>query len=500
MEARTAELARKTNETDIKVAINLDDKMNQKININTAKKVGWTLDLSCQGDLHIDDHHTAEDTGIALGMAFKQALGVPKGIQRFGNAYCPLDEALSRAVVDISGRPFADINLDLKREKIGELSTEMIPHVLQSFAGAAGITLHVDVLKGQNDHHKAESAFKALAVAIKQAVSRTGTDDIPSTKEVTGLLTVLVIALYYLFHLPFAKKCLFLSYEISDNQYGKGYDDVYYVGYWAVTLTCLRASAMKFIFLPLGQWWGMNGLKRQRYAEQGWMFSYYIIFWLIGMWIMYNAPHWMNTAHYWIDYPHLMMSKQMKMYYLLQLAFWIQQMYTIHVEKRRKDYEAMVTHHFITITLLVSSYATNFTRIGNAVLCCMDLCDVFLSLAKILKYMGYTTLCDFVFALFAVSWPITRHVLFSIIIWATAVEPSQYLDMKWEPEKGKYFTPLTQKIYISLFLALNMIMVYWFIMIVNVIIRVSQGKNAEDTRSDDEDEAVELEKDKVKKM
>ncbi|KAG1466640.1 hypothetical protein G6F56_004651 [Rhizopus delemar] len=196
MEARTATLSRNTNETKIQVAINLDDKMDQKININTgigfldhmfhalAKHGGWSLDLSCQGDLHIDDHHTAEDTGIALGMAFKQALGVPKGIQRFGHAYCPLDEALSRAVVDISGRPFADINLDLKREKIGELSTEMIPHVLESFAGSAGITLHVDVLKGRNDHHKAESSFKALAVAIKQAVSRTGTNDVPSTKGV----------------------------------------------------------------------------------------------------------------------------------------------------------------------------------------------------------------------------------------------------------------------------------------------------------------------------
>jgi imidazoleglycerol-phosphate dehydratase len=136
-----------------------------------AKHGGWSLTLHCNGDLHIDDHHTAEDTAIALGMAFKKALGTPKGIKRFGSAFCPLDEvsnehfysvpvltidvkALSRAVVDISGRPFADINLDLKREMVGTLSTEMIPHVLSSFAFGAGITLHVDVLKGNNDHHK----------------------------------------------------------------------------------------------------------------------------------------------------------------------------------------------------------------------------------------------------------------------------------------------------------------------------------------------------------
>ncbi|KAF9967713.1 imidazoleglycerol-phosphate dehydratase [Mortierella alpina] len=149
-----------------------------------AKHSGWSLSLKCKGDLHIDDHHTAEDTAIALGMAFKQALGEPRGIKRFGSAYCPLDEALSRAVVDISGRPFADINLGLKREMIGTLSCEMIPHVLESFAQAGGITLHVDVLKGFNDHHRAESAFKALAVALKNAVERTGTNDVPSTKGV----------------------------------------------------------------------------------------------------------------------------------------------------------------------------------------------------------------------------------------------------------------------------------------------------------------------------
>ncbi|KAF9434994.1 imidazoleglycerol-phosphate dehydratase [Entomortierella beljakovae] len=194
--ARTATISRKTNETDIQITLAMDCAGAQVIEIDSgigfldhmfhalAKHSGWSLSVKCVGDLHIDDHHTAEDTAIALGMAFKQALGEPRGIRRFGSAYCPLDEALSRAVVDISGRPFADINLDLKREKIGALSCEMIPHVFQSFAQAAGITLHVDVLKGSNDHHKAESAFKALAVAIKTAVERTGTNDVPSTKGV----------------------------------------------------------------------------------------------------------------------------------------------------------------------------------------------------------------------------------------------------------------------------------------------------------------------------
>lgn len=132
----------------------------------------------------VDDHHTAEDVCIALGSAFYTALGTPVGIARFGSAYCPLDEALSRAVVDISFRPFSVIDLGLKREKIGDLSCEMIPHCMQSFAQAAKITLHVDCLRGDNDHHRAESAFKALAVAVRMATARVAgrEGEVPSTK------------------------------------------------------------------------------------------------------------------------------------------------------------------------------------------------------------------------------------------------------------------------------------------------------------------------------
>ena len=113
-----------------------------------------------------------------------QALGERRGIVRFGYAYAPLDEALSRAVVDISGRPFASVALGLKREMLGQLSTEMIPHFLHSLATSSMLTLHVDVLKGENDHHRAESAFKALAVALRAAIQQDGTSLVPSTKGV----------------------------------------------------------------------------------------------------------------------------------------------------------------------------------------------------------------------------------------------------------------------------------------------------------------------------
>jgi len=146
------------------------------------------MDIQCQckGDLEVDDHHSAEDVAIALGEAFDKALGTRSGIYRWGSAQCPLDEALSRAVVDISSRPWAVVGVKLKRDKVGTLSSEMIPHVISSFATSARICVHVDCLKGENDHHRAESAFKALAVALRQAIAfdQSSIGMVPSTKGV----------------------------------------------------------------------------------------------------------------------------------------------------------------------------------------------------------------------------------------------------------------------------------------------------------------------------
>lgn len=194
MSARRAEIDRRTLETDVHVELSLDGEGKAEIATGIgfldhllaalAKHARFDLVLRCKGDLHIDDHHTAEDCGIALGQALDAALGERRGIARFGSAYAPLDEALSRAVVDLSGRPFASVELRLAREKLGELSCEMIPHVIASLATASRSCLHVDVIKGENDHHRAESAFKALALALRHAVARDGGQAVPSTKGV----------------------------------------------------------------------------------------------------------------------------------------------------------------------------------------------------------------------------------------------------------------------------------------------------------------------------
>ncbi len=189
---RTATISRQTFETEITCTLCLDGTGAAEITTGIgfldhlltalARHARFDLSLNCRGDLHVDDHHTAEDCALAIGSALDKALADRRGIARFGSAYAPLDESLSRAVVDFSGRPCAVVELGLARPMIGTLACENIGHVIHSLATAARATVHVDVIRGINDHHRAESAFKALALALRQACARDGSQDIPSTK------------------------------------------------------------------------------------------------------------------------------------------------------------------------------------------------------------------------------------------------------------------------------------------------------------------------------
>ncbi|MEZ5175248.1 MAG: imidazoleglycerol-phosphate dehydratase HisB [Acidimicrobiia bacterium] len=146
---------------------------------------GIDLELAADGDTHIDDHHTTEDCAIALGRALDTALGDRSGIERFGSAHVPLDESLARAAVDLSGRGWPEIHLALQRDMIGDVAAENLVHFLRTLSIEGRMALHIDVLRGDNDHHKAESAFKATALAIRAAIVRDG-DRVRSTKEVLG--------------------------------------------------------------------------------------------------------------------------------------------------------------------------------------------------------------------------------------------------------------------------------------------------------------------------
>ena len=191
---RTAEVARNTNETRIRVRINLDGTGKARI----ATGIGFfdhmldqiarhgliDLDIECDGDLHIDGHHTVEDVGITLGQAFALAVGDKKGIYRYGHAYVPLDEALSRVVVDFSGRPGLHLHIPFTSGSIGGFDTQLTYEFFQGFVNHAGVTLHIDNLKGINAHHQCETVFKAFARSLRAALERDprSVGVIPSTK------------------------------------------------------------------------------------------------------------------------------------------------------------------------------------------------------------------------------------------------------------------------------------------------------------------------------
>ncbi|MEO7494705.1 MAG: imidazoleglycerol-phosphate dehydratase HisB [Massilia sp.] len=191
---RTAEITRNTNETQIRVAINLDGTGVQKLDTGVpfldhmldqiARHGLIDLDIECVGDLHIDAHHTVEDTGITLGMAVAKAIGDKKGIRRYGHAYVPLDEALSRVVIDFSGRPGLEMHVPWKRAMIGSFDVDLAHEFFQGFVNHALVSLHIDNLRGENAHHQCETVFKAFGRALRMAaeLDARAAGTIPSTK------------------------------------------------------------------------------------------------------------------------------------------------------------------------------------------------------------------------------------------------------------------------------------------------------------------------------
>ena len=190
---RKAEVSRTTKETKIGVKLNLDGKGAAQIATGVpfldhmleqvARHGAFDLEISAKGDLHIDAHHTVEDIGISLGQAFAKAAGDKKGVRRYGHAYVPLDEALSRAVVDLSGRPGLEYRIEFTRARIGEFDVDLVHEFFQGFVNHALVTLHLDSLKGTNAHHQAETAFKAFGRALRMAVEPDPrVKDVPSTK------------------------------------------------------------------------------------------------------------------------------------------------------------------------------------------------------------------------------------------------------------------------------------------------------------------------------
>ncbi|KAI0149506.1 TLC domain-containing protein [Xylariaceae sp. FL1272] len=334
-----------------------------------------------------------------------------------------------------------------------------------------------------------------------------------------------LIALIFLTHMFIPKarahthKFFTLSYYNSQSgSYAIGSDDYYFIAFCIVLFTGLRAGLMEHVLAPLAKHWGLSNRKDMtRFSEQAWLLIYYTCFWPVGVYLYYNSPSWLNMRELWTDWPNREVTGLVKVYFLAQWAFWLQQVLVIHIEERRKDHWQMLTHHFITIALLTASYCYHYTRVGILILVLMDIVDIFLPLAKCLKYMGYTTLCDVMFGLFMVSWFVARHVLYLMVCWsiyrdAIQVMPigcfygnstnltgplpipegwSHWVEPFKNPEGALCFSQTIVNGFLYTLLGLQTITIAWFFLIIRVAMRVLSGGSADDPRSDDEAESEE---------
>ncbi|KAJ2083619.1 Sphingosine N-acyltransferase lag1 [Coemansia sp. RSA 988] len=280
-----------------------------------------------------------------------------------------------------------------------------------------------------------------------------------------------------------------------EGRYYCGITDIYFILHWTVVFTYIRVVVMSRLLEPFARWYGVKSVRKlTRFGEQGWLAIYYTISNSIGLYVMYNGPHWMNSRSFWEGYPegHRQMSALMKAYYLVQMGFWFQQIFVLLIEERRKDFVAMFAHHIITCNLLVWSLYVGFTRVGNAILCCMDSSDIFLSATKCLRYLKMDKLSVTSFVVFILSWTYTRHYLYMKILLSLIYESRQYIsyDM-WDPERNAYFTWPVQWTFIALLATLQLLIIYWFALVMRIVYRIVFLSNLEDNRSDSEEDGEE---------
>lgn len=237
-----------------------------------------------------------------------------------------------------------------------------------------------------------------------------------------------------------------------------------------------------------------------RFAEQGWALLCYSFQCGFGLYVHYKFPTkmWSPGEGIWSGYPtqHFPLPGPVKFYYLNETAFYIHGIFILTAEARRKDHVQMMSHHFIAIALMLLSYAWNFTRVGCLIMVLMDVCDVLLPLAKMIKYMGGSLSCDIVFGLFMLAWLVTRHVLFILVIISIHMDVPKYNSYKWDPQNGFYATVNICTGFVVLMGLLQLLQLIWFSTILRVAYRVLTGRGAEDARSDDEGEEDEDEDEK----
>lgn len=299
-----------------------------------------------------------------------------------------------------------------------------------------------------------------------------------------------ILALADAVGVPQARPFMHLSgYDAKSNLYTKSLGDFCFVLTCAITFVCLRAVLMNFVLFPLSRKGGIERLgKRVRFSEQGWSLVYYFCSFTADVYVYSTSNYRGDIKLLWADYPQTHVSYVFKLYYLIQFGFYASQIIVVNVEEHRKDYTQMFAHHIITCVLMYASIRLNVTRVGNVILLLMDFCDICLPAAKMLRYLGFTTACDAMFVVFMVSWLVTRHILYGIVIWSAAFDAKDIMGgYRWIPERELFFTRTVHITFLVLLMALEFILCLWFFMIVRVAVRVVSGEGAEDNRSDSDD-------------
>ncbi|KAI0206151.1 longevity-assurance protein [Astrocystis sublimbata] len=312
------------------------------------------------------------------------------------------------------------------------------------------------------------------------------------------------------------------GYNPDTGKYAIGHDDIYFVWFCVVLFCGIRAGSMEYVLSPFARWCGLTNKKRiTRFSEQGWMFMYNAVFWSMGMYIYTTSPYFLNLPELWTDWPQRELEGLTKGYMLAQLAYWTQQLIVVNLEARRHDYWQMIAHHLATITLVASAYTYSCIRVSNLIFVLMDIIELIFPLAKCLKYLGFTTICDVIFGIFMVTWLVTRHVFYLMVCWSVWSDSPGLMKAEcwvgdasnlrgplptpegWSHIVARFRDPqgiicMTEGIrmcFLAYLLTLQAIMIPWSWAIVRVAVKVLRGDNAEDVRSDDEDEEDEVEED-----
>lgn len=347
-------------------------------------------------------------------------------------------------------------------------------------------------------HSEAKPAGNAGAVPHKKhyhnsLVALVERNQIPLSQ---GLLACLYVAHFAAPSLaPWTTKFIHLQSRIGSTDgapvYDISFDDVYYVAHWAVALTFLRAVLMQWVFSPVARCANMTtAASRTRFAEQSWLVTYYTFSFVAGIYLYVHSPYYLNLDHLYLHWPNHNMTAGFKTYYLVSMAFWFQQIFVLHVEKRRKDHYQMLSHHIITCCLMVGSYYYYYFRIGHIILMIMDSVDIVFAMAKILRYLGFTTACDAMFFCFLVLWVVLRHGLYNYLYYHAWTKSTLLM-----PE-GRCMPGVVQRrcwndtvidAFLGLLGGLQLITIVWMYLIAKVAYRVVTGQGAEDVRSDESD-------------